>query len=80
MVILAMYIFIQILKGKRYHGADEISGGPDDDIIYSSDRNTTESDGAKDIVNCGEGIDNVWINTSIDKDEVSADCEFIHKG
>jgi Ca2+-binding RTX toxin-like protein len=62
------------------HGADEISGGPDDDIIYTSDRNTTESDGAKDIVNCGEGIDNAWINTSIDKDEVSTDCEFIHRG
>ena len=62
------------------HGADEISGGPDDDIIYTSYRNTTESDGAKDIVDCGEGNDNAWINTSIDKDEVSADCEFIHKG
>ena len=55
------------------HGADEISSGPDDDIIYTSDRNTTESEGAKDIVICGEGNDNAWINTTIDKDEVTAD-------
>lgn len=39
-----------------------------------------ESDGAKDVVNCGEGNDEIWINTSIDSDEFSTDCESINKG
>lgn len=61
-------------------GIDIISGGGDDDKIYTSDRNTMESDGAKDVVNCGEGNDEIWINTSIDNDEFSNDCELIHRG
>lgn len=62
------------------HGIDEISSGADDDKIYTANRNTTESDGAQDIVYCGEGNDEVWLNTSMDKDEVSKDCEILHEG
>lgn len=62
------------------HGIDEISSGADDDKIYTANRNTTESDGARDIVYCGEGNDEVWVNTSMDKDEVSKDCEILHEG
>jgi len=62
------------------HGVDELSGGADDDSIYTSNRNSTDSDGAKDMVNCGEGNDEVWFNTSMDEDEVNKDCEILHKG
>src|ERR1044071_2541832 len=62
------------------HGIDEISSGADDDKIYTANRNTTESDGAQDIVYCGEGNDEVWLNTSMDKDIVSKDCEILHEG
>jgi Ca2+-binding RTX toxin-like protein len=61
-------------------GIDEISAGADDDKIYTANRNTTESDTAKDIVYCGEGNDEVWMNTDMDEDEVSKDCEILHKG
>jgi hypothetical protein len=33
-----------------------------------------------DIVYCGEGNDEVWLNTSMDKDEASKDCEVLHEG
>ena len=62
------------------HGIDEISSGADDDKIYTANRNTTESDSAIDIVNCGDGNDEVWLNTSMDEDEVDKDCEILHKG
>jgi Ca2+-binding RTX toxin-like protein len=61
-------------------GIDEISAGTDDDKIYTANRNTTESDTAKDIVYCGDGNDEVWMNTGMDEDEVSKDCEVLHKG
>jgi hypothetical protein len=30
-------------------------------------------------IRCGEGKDEVWIDTIIDKDERSDDCELIHE-
>ena len=41
---------------------------------------TTASDGNKDVITCGEGNDEVWINTSIDGDEYNGQCESIHDG
>jgi Ca2+-binding RTX toxin-like protein len=61
-------------------GIDEISAGADDDKIYTGDRNSTEPDNATDIVYCGDGKDEVWINTSMDDDQVNKDCEIVHKG
>ena len=60
-------------------GSDEISGGDGEDIIYTSNRNSTESDNARDFIWCGEGNDEVWISNVLGEDEVSNDCEIIHR-
>lgn len=39
-----------------------------------------EPDTARDIVYCGDGNDEVWVNTGMDEDEVNKDCEILHKG
>jgi Ca2+-binding RTX toxin-like protein len=65
-----------ILSG---NGADQIFGGPGDDKIYHNDKIlTTKPDDARDIMICGEGNDEVWINVNRDGDEASKDCEIIH--
>lgn len=50
------------------------------DRIYQRPINSTEPDGSKDAIICGDGKDEIWINFSIDGDQVSDDCEIIHKG
>ena len=59
-------------------GADRIYGGPGNDIIWHGyGGSTNASDGFKDIIDCGEGLDQVWINSNIDGDEVH-NCETVN--
>ena len=56
-------------------GADKISGGAGDDLIYSGKETFgTQSDGQKDIIDCGPGDDTALINKDIDHDE-AVNCE-----
>jgi Ca2+-binding RTX toxin-like protein len=61
-------------------GTDVMNGQDGDDKIYHAFLNSTVSDGSKDLVICGDGQDEVWINFSVDGDQVSDDCESIHRG
>lgn len=64
-------------------GADKIEGGAGDDIIFharpSEEGGPTNdrADGQKDIIDCGPGNDEVYINTRSDHD-VAINCEKIH--
>ena len=62
------------------NGHDAIMGQLGNDKIYHGAMGTTASDGNKDVITCGEGNDEVWINTSIDGDEYNGQCESIHDG
>jgi Ca2+-binding RTX toxin-like protein len=56
-------------------GADKISGGAGDDEIWSGKETfATQSDGQKDIIDCGPGDDTALINEDIDHDE-AVNCE-----
>jgi Ca2+-binding RTX toxin-like protein len=64
-----------------YH-ADTIKGGDGDDKIYAFQQfppYLDYADGNKDKIDCGPGIDEVWLNTSTDLDEFT-NCETVHKG
>lgn len=66
--------------GGQNGGGDNLNGGPDDDKIYHSNIiSPTASDGWKDIINCGPGKDEAFINTRIDAD-VAINCEIVHAG
>jgi Ca2+-binding RTX toxin-like protein len=61
-------------------GIDTINGGDGNDIIYqdsSNPRYKTHSDGSKDIIDCGVGEDEAWINKLNDKD-IAINCEKVH--
>ena len=60
-------------------GADIINGQDGNDKIYQNVLNTTAPDSSRDVINCGDGLDEVWINIKIDKDSASSECEIIHK-
>jgi Ca2+-binding RTX toxin-like protein len=60
--------------------SDQISAESGDDRIYQRSINSTEPDGSKDVINFRDGKDEIWINFSIDGDQVSDDYEIIHKG
>lgn len=52
-------------------GKDFIKGGPGDDTIRGGSFNRT-NDGAKDVIDCGAGIDTVYVTGA---DVVRGDCE-----
>jgi large repetitive protein len=65
-------------------GADIIKGGPGDDTLFQSHAGEfgaepTRSDGFKDILDCGDGNDEAWVNLSVDQDQF-INCEVVHKG
>src|SRR6476619_4433170 len=60
-------------------GSDTLNGEDGDDKIYQGSINSTTPDGSQDVIICGEGKDEVWLNFNVDKDLVSDDCEIIHK-
>ena len=47
---------------------------------FIRDPSMTEPDSSKDVIICGDGKDEIWINFSIDGNQVSDGCEIIHKG
>jgi len=61
-------------------GIDTMNGQDGDDKIYQGFTNSTAPDGSQDMIICGEGNDEVWVNIQIDRDLVSDDCEIIHSG
>jgi hypothetical protein len=66
--------------GGQSSGADNLNGGPDDDkIFHSGITSPTASDGFKDIINCGPGKDEAFINIRVDAD-ITIDCETVHAG
>lgn len=77
-------------KDNIYGGseADEIQGGPGADYIIGAEGNDIiwhgyggaqeQSDGSKDIIDCGPGVDWVWLNENEDNDE-PYDCEHINE-
>ncbi len=58
---------------------DILIGFEGDDLISSNDENHTKSDGYRDIVDCGPGDDEAWINVSNDGD-LASNCESLHAG
>jgi len=66
--------------GGQSSGADNLNGGPDDDkIFHSGITSPTASDGFKDIINCGPGKDEAFINIRVDAD-ITFNCETVHAG
>lgn len=61
-------------------GSDSMTGHEGNDMIYQGTLNSTAADRSVDIIDCGDGEDKVWINLSIDEDQVNDSCEIIHKG
>jgi Ca2+-binding RTX toxin-like protein len=61
------------------HGSDNIDGQDSNDKIYHNIFNSTAPDSSQDVINCGDGMDETWINIKIDKDTASSDCEIVHK-
>jgi Ca2+-binding RTX toxin-like protein len=65
-----------------FQGSDMIQGGPGNDTIYhNADAHPapTDPDGSKDVINCGDGYDRAWINTSPDGDH-AVNCERVIGG
>jgi Ca2+-binding RTX toxin-like protein len=66
-------------------GADILKGGPGDDTLFQNGvgseppRTPITSDGFKDILDCGDGIDEAFVNVNTDHDEFK-NCEVVHKG
>ena len=60
-------------------GADIINGQDGNDKIYQNTLNSTTPGSSRDVINCGDGLDEAWINIKIDKDTASRDCEIIYK-
>lgn len=64
-------------------GADRLAGGDGDDKIahftFGNNPNALDPDGSKDVVDCGLGNDEAWINVSVDHDTASG-CETVHAG
>ena len=62
------------------YGADTVLGGDGDDVIFSGSQiYTTASDGHKDTIDCGPGLDTAYINKYADQD-VIVNCENVNKG
>lgn len=62
-------------------GADKINGGPGDDKITHAFFTApgTDPDGSSDVIDCGSGNDEVFINVSVDHD-IQTNCETVHAG
>lgn len=63
-------------------GSDLMNGGSGNDQIFhlfASIPTATDPDGSRDRIDCGTGIDEAWINVSVDHD-IAANCETVHTG
>jgi len=59
------------------NGADVIRGGPGNDILTHGPAWETYSDGFKDDLDCGQGVDVAFANLTVDHDVVT-NCEYIN--
>ena len=59
-------------------GSDIIFGQAGNDVLFHSDSYKGTSDGYRDLIYCGEGYDEVWIDRATDND-AAYDCEKIHE-
>ncbi len=59
---------------------DMIKRGQRNDEICATHGCSLESDGFKDSVDFGLRNDSVWVNTSLDHDDVAANCEHVNAG
>ena len=60
-------------------GSDNIYGGGGDDKIFhgpEEEVDSTQPDGSKDVIDCGGGNDEVFINKSVDHD-IALNCEVV---
>jgi RTX calcium-binding nonapeptide repeat (4 copies) len=62
-------------------GADKIVGGDGNDRIFhgEGDRTGTGPHGSRDVIDCGAGNDEVFINVNVDQD-IAGGCEIVHAG
>jgi Ca2+-binding RTX toxin-like protein len=64
-------------------GADRMAGGDGNDKIahftFGNNPNALDPDGSKDVIDCGLGDDEAWINVSVDHDTASG-SEIVHAG
>lgn len=59
-------------------GSDIIFGLGGNDVLFHSDSYSGSSDGQRDLIYCGDGYDEVWVNKLTDND-AAYDCEKIHE-
>jgi Ca2+-binding RTX toxin-like protein len=67
---------------KVYGGAgiDRINSGPGNDYLTHGYPGTfAEPDGSRDVIDCGDGTDEVYINVNVDHDS-AVNCETVHSG
>jgi len=60
-------------------GVDKLVGGDGNDKIFHDNFDSTDPDGSKDIIDCGLGNDEVWLNFRSDHD-IASGCETVHSG
>ena len=60
-------------------GSDTLNWEDGDNKIYQGSINSTSPDGSQDVIICGKGKDEAWLNFSVDRDLSSDDCEIIHQ-
>lgn len=58
-------------------GADNLVGGPGNDVLVHGTAWRSDADGNKDILDCGSGLDTAFANITIDHDVVT-NCEQIN--
>jgi Ca2+-binding RTX toxin-like protein len=59
-------------------GADTLVGSSGDDDVSAFQHHSTSPDGQQDKIDCGDGFDSAWFNTSTDHDIVASNCEDRH--
>ena len=60
---------------KGNFGEDKVFGGPGDDKVRGGSHGQA-NDGARDVLDCGQGTDTVYFTAGVD--EVSDDCEILN--
>jgi Ca2+-binding RTX toxin-like protein len=65
---------------QEFLGADILKGSSGNDRIFHSTSDLPAiPDRSKDTIDCGSGIDEAWINVSVDGD-TAVNCETVHAG
>jgi hypothetical protein len=59
-------------------GSDIMMGLDGNDVLFQSDSYKGTSDGSRDLIYCGDGYDEVWVDKVTDND-AAYDCEVVHE-